>query len=127
MFKLALSYSRPPFDTRALTHFIDSCRSATVCWAILREPKSVQKAVDRSKDSLLRPMGKDTYAIGSNFAKAKFVESPGVVLASFGPIDEARIESEVSYRLPFETDPDSEAIEMPLVSADTLAGETTDR
>lgn len=71
-------------------------------------------------------MGKDTYAAGSIFSKAKFVEAPGVVLASFGPIHESAINDVGSYRLPFETDPNSEAIELPLVSADTLASEGSD-
>ena len=106
MLKISLSYANPPFDTRALTHFIDSCRSATVCWAILREPKTVAKAVARSREDSLRPA-----SIYSQSPRKQSIDQSNTIISSFGPIEEDIIEE-------FEGTNINEGI--PLTSSDTL-------
>ena len=73
----------------------------------------------------MRPMGKDSFATGAASSKRNFGDSPGIVLTSFGPIEECEFESQGYNQLTFQSSigQDSEAVEIPLVSADTLAGE----
>lgn len=60
-------------------------------------------------------------------SKSKYVESQGNILSSFGPIEEEyEITGSHNFGYTLGTDPDSEAIEIPLVSADTLAGQGQD-
>ena len=80
----------------------------------------------KSREGSLRPMGQDSYA--SVTGKRKFVDSPGIVLSSFGPIEESELEDHARYQydqFPFESSNqgETEAVEIPIVSADTLASE----
>jgi hypothetical protein len=119
--KIGLSYGNPPFDTRAFTHFIDSARSALVCWALLREQKTVVKAVARSRQASGRPSisgnGKsDSFAKRSQTGSQ--IDSHVIVSASFGPIEEED----------FEDDIQSQVVDMiPVPSAEPTSSQTETR
>ena len=70
-------------------------------------------------------MGKDTFAMTANASKKRIVESPGVHISSFGPIEES-FEDDECCALTLENlaqrDPISNSQDIHLVSVDTLAG-----
>ncbi len=54
--KIVLTYQRPErsvFDITSITHGVDVARSALVCWAILREQRTVTQATVQQRATLL--------------------------------------------------------------------------